>query len=283
MRWTLACLVLLGAGCAELSLPYTDTVSVGTTGEGWLAHGLSLPDEGPGFVRARRGEGTRFGTPRMLRAITLSAARVSVDVPGGAPLVVGDLSSRAGGRHRRHGSHESGRDVDLLFYAVDASGRSVRASGFLAYDRFGLGMPRRGEAPGNPRFFDDVRNWALVRALLEDEASEVQWIFCSRGLKARLLRYAARSGASRELLFRASWVLQQPSHGAPHDDHFHVRVRCTARDASLGCRDRGPRWTWLRNRGDGAAREPQSDARWVAELLDDPPAVSEPGPALSAR
>jgi penicillin-insensitive murein endopeptidase len=269
VRATLAILLLLLSGCAELSWPYADTVSVGTTGVGWLAHGRALPDEGEGFVRGRRGEGTRFGTPRMLRAIMLAAVRVRADVPGGAPLVVGDLSSRPGGRHRRHGSHESGRDVDLLFYAVDVTGRSVRATGFLAYDRFGLGMPRHGEAPTGARFFDDARNWALVRALLEDEESEVQWIFCSRGLKARLLRYAARTQASRALLFRASWVLQQPSHGAPHDDHFHVRVRCTERDASLGCRDRGPDWTWLRNRGSATARQPLTDADLVSALLGD--------------
>jgi len=162
----------------------------------------------------------------------------------------------------------------LLFYAVDVAGRSVRAQGFLAYDRFGLGMPRRGESPAQTRIFDDARNWALVTALLHDEGSEVQWIFCSRGLKARLLRYAAGQGATREELFRASWVLQQPSHGAPHDDHFHVRVRCSPRDAALGCRDRGPEWTWLRGNEDPAAGEAPSDEALVRALLGDP--ESEP-------
>ncbi|NCQ59656.1 MAG: penicillin-insensitive murein endopeptidase [Myxococcales bacterium] len=278
MRGLLLLLLLTGSGCAELTWPYAGTVSVGTTGEGWLAHGLPLPDHGPGFVRGRPGEGTRYGTPRLLAALEHAAARVATDVPGGAPLVVGDLSRDLGGRHFRHASHESGRDADVLFYAMDAAGRSARASGFLAYDRFGLGMPRQGEAPEEPRFFDDARNWALVRALIEDDASEVEWIFCARGLKARLLRYAARTGASRELLFRASWLLQQPSHGAPHDDHFHVRVRCTDRDQSLGCRDRGPEWSWLRQQGAEDAGESLADDFLVSALLDDAPPVDDAGP-----
>lgn len=265
-------------------MPFTGTVSVGTTGEGWLAHGVALPDEGPGFVRARRGEGTGYGSPSLIDAIENAAAKVSQRHPGGAPLVVGDLSSANGGRHHRHASHESGRDADLLFYATDVAGRSVRAQGFLAYDRFGLGMPRHGEAPREDRFFDDARNWALVTALLNDESNQVQWIFCSRGLKARLLRWAESHGASRDDLFRASWVLQQPSHGAPHDDHFHIRIRCTARDNALGCRDRGPLWTWLRGHDDPAAGDAPNDATLVRALLGDAEAASVaqlPAPAAA--
>ncbi|MBC7172570.1 MAG: penicillin-insensitive murein endopeptidase, partial [Polyangiaceae bacterium] len=70
-----------------------DTASVGHAAGGHLIGGLSLPDRGPGYVRARPGEETRFGTPELLGALTRAAASVSEAFPGGPPLRIGDLSS----------------------------------------------------------------------------------------------------------------------------------------------------------------------------------------------
>jgi len=93
------------------------------------------------------------------------------------------------------------------------------------------------------RFFDDARNWAIVRALLSDPMVEVQWIFLHESLVRRLLTYAEEQGEEPELVAHAAEVLAPPSRGLPHDDHMHVRVLCDPADIPYGCVDIGPeRW-----------------------------------------
>ncbi|MEO0325807.1 MAG: penicillin-insensitive murein endopeptidase [Myxococcota bacterium] len=276
----LAALTLLVA-CAP-AVPGTVVASRGDTADGWLENGARLQDRGPGFERARPGESTRFGTPRLVSALERAAADVARVHPGGAPLRIGDLSWPRGGRHPRHGSHRNGRDADLLFYATDLAGRPVPARGWVAFDREGVGVAPE-EHGGDVRLFDDARNWWLVRSLLLDDAAAVQWLFVSRGLKARLLRWASRHETSRDAIFRASWVLHQPSRGNPHADHVHVRVFCTPRGLATGCRDRGPRWPWLRE----AVEKPAlagpglTDAALLRALLG-PPAASQSAAMRSA-
>lgn len=276
-RVALALALTLG-GCAGSLRPADTTLSLsrGTSNRGWITHAAALPERGEGFVRARPREGTRFGTSRLVTAIQRAAAAVHRAFPGTPPLRVGDLSYRHGGRHPRHGSHRSGRDVDLIFYAQDLLGRPRQGRGWTAYDRLGLGrVPRRVARGGRlSRRIDLARNWKLVETLLEDEEAEVEWLFCSAGVKARLLRYAARRRVERKLYFRAAWVLHQPRNSRAHDDHFHVRLRCTAEERALGCYDRGPTWPWL-----AAAqnkRPSPDDESLLQALLEDPPAPSRP-------
>jgi penicillin-insensitive murein endopeptidase len=110
-------------------------------------------------------------------------------------------------------------------------------------------------------FFDDRLNWAFVRELLHDEQAPVQWIFCSDGVKARLLAYGADHETEPSLLVRAAYVLHQPSSGAIHDDHFHVRIACSAEERARGCSDYGPIWPWLRD----SIEKPE----WTAGANDD--------------
>ena len=234
-------------------------MSVGGSSNGWLHRGISMPLKGPGFVLARKYDQTRFGVRRLVTAIQAAAKSVDETFPGGAPLRVGDLSSPQGGRHHRHGSHRSGRDVDVIFYATDPFGRSVSGRGWLAYDRYGVARDDRDA--GALVFFDTARNWHFVRTLLLDEKAQVQWIFCSQGVKSRLLRYAATHEPNRAALFRASWALHQPTKSSPHADHFHVRVACGPKQRAHGCRDRGPQWPWW-----GDAHEKSDQAQ---ELLND--------------
>lgn len=272
-RWIFTVAVLVG-GCVGFTPRSDQTVSHGMTNHGVLLGGVALPDRGPGYVRARPGETTRYGTPELVGTLERAAATVATRFPGGAPLRVGDLSGPGGGRHHRHGSHRTGRDADILFYVTDAHGRSVASTGFVRFHRFGFatvpsGAPRAGERV----VFDDARNWALVRALLMDEQAPVQWIFCSNGVKARLLRHAASHDASPEALFRASWVLHEPRGALPHDDHFHVRVACTARQRASGCLERGPIWPWIRKAVEKPASRPHrplTDAQLVKALLEAP-------------
>ncbi len=258
--------------CATEPLPTGQTISMGTSEQGYLQDAVALADRGDGYRRIRAGEGTRFGTSTLVGAIERAAREVARAFPGGYPLRVGDLSSPRGGAHARHRSHRAGRDADLLFYARDAGGIATGAPGWLRFDRFGLAMD--GERAYR---FDEARNWHLVRTLVLDDQARVKWLLCSNELKARLLRYAVRHERSARAVARATWILHQPSRGDLHDDHFHLRVGCTNVEQSLGCREEAPHWPWAtdaaRKDGAGAGIAANDDRllRWLLaeEHLDD--------------
>lgn len=269
--WRLVRPVVLGlllSGCFGLTPMPDGPTSLGTTSDGWLDEGVPLADEGHGFVRARRGESTRFGVPRLVAALERAAASVETSFGAGSPLLIGDIGAPWGGHHLRHRSHRAGRDVDILFFLQDGEGLPI-ASRSHAFSRFGFADDE--ELPGHV-YFDDARNWALVRALLTDPEIEVQWIFCSRGVKARLLSWAMLNEEDDDLLVHAAYVLQQPENALPHDDHFHLRIYCSSDERAAGCIDVGPRWPWLRpGLEETAGREgPGLDDATLLEALEAP-------------
>ncbi len=280
VRYVVSLAALVAFGCLGLTPDPGAPVSFGVTNRGVLRHGVAIPDQGEGFVRARPGESTRYGTPRLVSALERAFAAVSRRYPGTAPMRVGDLSSPSGGRHHRHGSHRTGRDVDVLFYMTDPSGRSLTGRGWLAYNRFGFAVERAREDDGPTGglfLFDDTRNWHFLRTLLLDEAAAVQWLFVSRGVKARLLRYGMAHERDPRVLTRAAIVLHQPARSSPHDDHFHVRILCGERERAAGCRERGPIWPWLRDRDKPRVLpgEPLDDEALIRAIVEPIDAVDQ--------
>ena len=147
--------------------------------------------------------------------------------------------------------------MDLLFLARDASGAAVEADRFVRY-----GGDGRCLSEGCAWVFDTERNWWLVRTLLASRSPAVQWIFVSAPLARRLIAWAEAEGEHPALLARARRVLRQPGGGAPHDDHFHVRIYCAhamhpAVADNRGCVDTGPRWPWVDERGEAAPIAPR--------------------------
>ncbi|MGM0578358.1 MAG: penicillin-insensitive murein endopeptidase [Myxococcota bacterium] len=238
-------LTLLVAGLA--SAP-AHAASVGTPQDGALRDGFRIPVSGAHhhFAGPVRGRGTQWASLDVAALLARGARTVEERVPG-PPLVLGDASVRGGGPVARHASHRSGRDVDVLFYVRDGEGRRVPAPGFRHFDD-------RGECTddGCDLRVDVPRTWWLVRTLLASRRPAVQWIFVSDGLREHLLRWARRRGEHPAILRRAERVLRQPSDGAAHDDHLHVRTYCSPRDRADGCEDTGPRWPWVDE--DGLAR-----------------------------
>jgi penicillin-insensitive murein endopeptidase len=232
-----------------------------------LRDATPLAKAGPGYVRARPDDEGHFGAPLLISALERGAAQVQADFPRTRPLRIGDISGPAGGDHERHGSHRTGRDVDILFYLLDEHGDSMDGSGFFSFDERGVSA-----YAGKLAFFDTARNWALLRTLLADPSAPVQWIFCADGVKARLLAYAAEHEPDAAILLRAAYVVHQPSYGNPHRDHFHVRIACTAEERARGCLDDGPTWPWLRNDHEKPAWEGagNDDATLVRMLTAEP-------------
>src|SRR5690242_1971990 len=113
--FTAAALASALAGCIGAPSPLAPGVrgSVGVPHRGCLTGGESLANKGEGFERFRKHE-VRWGNPRLVSAIRSAASAVAKARPGGAPLLVGDLSHEHGGEAEGHRSHRNGRDADLI-------------------------------------------------------------------------------------------------------------------------------------------------------------------------
>jgi penicillin-insensitive murein endopeptidase len=135
-------------------------------------------------------------------------------------LVVGDLSSVDGGPLAGHVSHQSGRDADVGFYLKDAQGRPVVREHFEPFDPNGHARYEPGV------YFDDYRNWLLLRAWVTDNRAGLAHIFVSTGLRWRLLEYGKKDPQFAKYVDEVAVLLKQPAGRAVHDDHFHVRIAC---------------------------------------------------------
>ncbi len=227
-----------------LALSPSDSTSIGAANEGRLERGVALPDSGPGFIHnPRRPPEARFGTVEMVQALVAAAAVVNDAMPG-STLVINDLGYAAGGPIVQHGSHQGGRDVDVLFYALDRAGQPMPAVG-VPLEPNGKGWDFKDLA--NPS--DDVRvaidlprTWRFVHALLAAHGDHVQRIFIVEHLRTLLLAQAQKARAPKRIVQRFEEVTCQPA--TPHDDHMHIRFFCSADDIAAGCYDTYPMYPW---------------------------------------
>lgn len=228
-----------------LALPGSLSTSVGGPNDGRIEGAVAIPERGPGFIHNSRrpNEGARYGTVEMVQALVRAAAEVDRTLPG-SPLYINDLGLQNGGDIPHHGSHETGRDVDVLFYMRDRRGNPIPSKA-VPLDPQGRGWDF-GDLD-DPR--DDVRmridvprTWRFVRALLEDERAHVQRIFVVEHIRTLLLTHAEQVRAPQRVRDRFADATCQP--GTPHDDHLHIRFFCTAEDIRGGCLDGAPMYPW---------------------------------------
>ncbi len=219
-----------------------DSVSCGSANRGALADPAHLEPQGPGYVvpPTWQKRDASYGTDELVGLIQRAAAAVEHQYPGSV-LGVADLSKEAGGAAAGHRSHQSGRDVDLLYYARDENDQPFPPDDLMPVYRHS-GKATYSEAPTwqkniPVRFFDLARNWALVAAVLADPDAVVTHIFVARRIKRWLLDYAAASHADPELIEKAKLVLSSPKNARAHTDHMHLRIACPRGDISRGrCR-----------------------------------------------
>lgn len=234
----LAVLCLCGVGLAkgaDASLPpefrqYPFSVmslSIGHPNHGYQIRSKKLADT-PHLVFKKSSAPYRYAHPALVLMLRRSAKELARDA-GGIKMLVGDLSKKEGGPLYGHRSHQSGRDADVGFYAVNSKGKSVQLAGFVKFGADGRATD------GSGLIFDDYRNWLLVQAWVTDTRAGLSHIFVSHGLRTRLLSYAAKQPRFERHVARAAELLKQPEYGEPHDDHFHVRIACPKRQVGL-CR-----------------------------------------------
>jgi len=265
-----AVLGLCELACAGPNL-WTDgtSISTGHSNRGRLRRPAKMPVEGPGFEvpETWRARGNVYGVEELIAAVA-RAAHAVLSSSEKALLGVADLSPIAGGRSRWHRSHQSGRDIDLIFYSVDAEGQALDppTSEMIHYDAEGKAYaPRRtvyAEEGWEKRRFDVERNWRLLESLLADPSVRIQWIFVSDGLRAQLLDHAVENERPTWAIEYAKVVLRQPADAPPHDDHFHMRIYCSRTDRFHGCVDRGPVWHHEKKTAKYSGAERYDPVRW---------------------
>jgi penicillin-insensitive murein endopeptidase len=227
-----------------MALDGSATTSLGGPSAGRVRDAIRFPDRGPGFYHnSKRPDGARYGTVELVQTIVRAAAVVDRELPG-SWLTVNDLGLKEGGPIAQHGSHQAGRDADILFYVLDEQGAPIPSVG-VPIDPKGKGWDFKDLAiPGDDQRvqLDAPRTWRFVAALLELGESSVQRIFVVEHVRAMLLAQAARVRAPKAIVQRFEDVTCQPS--APHDDHLHLRLYCTPQDLQQGCLDSTPTYPW---------------------------------------
>ena len=253
----LAAITAIGAAGCVGPLAFDGTsASLGSPANGTLRGPARLPPKGDGYAIGEpwRLRESNHGSDELVEAVVRAARAVARSYPGSV-AAVGDLSRASGGGSAEHRSHQSGRDVDVFYYAVKPNGAPVMpGNAMIHYDRIGRSAtwspPQGTAAPAAPVpdvRFDARRNWRFVRALLVDPGVEVQWIFVQKDLAARLLQQGRAEGEDPELLARAVAIVRQPSDSEPHDDHMHIRIYCDPDDRAEGCVDKGPARWWKKS------------------------------------
>lgn len=257
VRSLCALLLVVVAGCAELGLVTDGTsISVGKPSNGHLVDAKRLANSGEGYKTQAiwRERGNRYGTDELLDLITGVGRRMARQFSD-VKLVVADLSSNRGGAAKAwHRSHQSGRDVDLVYYMRGRDGKPWEADSMRVFG------PDAKARDGSGISVDIPRTWLLVKAIVTSPEARVQWVFMFEPIAAKLIEHATRIGEPAALIARVRKTLKQPNDSARHDDHLHVRVYCSDKDKQFGCVDIGPMELYAERAAEDAARGPDVSA-----------------------
>lgn len=192
------------------------TLSVGAPNDGTLVRGRKLRPSSAARMWNKT-DLPAHATPDLLKAIDRSAKKVRKSHHGGTLLVLA-LSKEKGGPLPERRSHQTGRDADLVFYALDAKGNPASSKKLARFGGDGVSRDKKLR-------FDDARNWALVEALAKDPAG-VTHIFVDARIRVRLLAFAQKEGLDEERIERVRAILFEGDSTEELDAYFHVRIGC---------------------------------------------------------
>ena len=223
-----------------LGLSAPQSAMAGSGGDpfaGWLTEGEAFP-LGPHHRLQHHGNKSKtyYGTPALIDGLLSAAKSVAERFPEGQPLVVGNLSKKNGGNIDDSRSHNSGRDVDLVFFMTQLDGTSVRVRNHR-YDAEGKSrrLPKK-------YMFDTARNWAVIEALGSNKDLGLQWVIIEPHLELLLLKHAKAEGVDTSTLRHYADMMTLPAYAGPHENHVHIRVQCSLNDWKERCQPTGPVW-----------------------------------------
>ena len=188
-------------------------VEVGACPDGYLPNGVQLKPS-PGLYNIWFPDRV-WGRQEMIDMITRASEEMAWLVPEADPIVIGDISTRWGGKLEGHMTHRGGIDVDISLYWDDA--RTII-----------------GDYPGaHPDKIDVEVNWLLIRTMMD--TGYIERILLDQRNIDRIKVYAVESGdltpAEADRMFpargsRDRFKIGVVHHAPNHQEHMHVRVLC---------------------------------------------------------
>jgi len=188
--------------------------SVGKPNSGRLQRGVLLPRKGPGYLRRVNVKERYYGTDETIALIAYAGRRLRATYPHSSPMFIGDLSKKGGGRVPPHGSHQTGRDVDIAFFEKGNKEQKY-FNGRLSLSQI-----------------DVEKSWFLIETLLLTD--QVLYIFINQKLLPTFRAHARDVGwddADLDRFFLMPKAKRRRGlirHASGHTYHFHVRFKCPA-------------------------------------------------------
>jgi penicillin-insensitive murein endopeptidase len=192
----------------------------GKHSDGALVNASPLPEEGEGFVHLFRKRQRQYGSQGLVEILIDAAAEMARRYPGKERLQIGDLSARRGGEVSRHGSHENGLDVDLVYYRNNLREQTAAHGNGGFIENF----VRGGQITPN---LDVERNWELVK--LFAATGRMSRVFVHPAIKRAFCAQASDNGELKEQADTLRRIQLLENHG----NHLHLRITCPA--SSPGC------------------------------------------------
>lgn len=197
--------------------------SIGLPSNGKLQGGVPMVD-GPGRVMKMIGWKS-FGTANTV-AVLDKVLRRWADTGHRQPVLVGNMSSRSGGKLSPHSTHQSGRDVDLGYMQILPAGEELN---WRLMDS---------------RNLDAKETWALMSMLVQ--TGQVEVIYVDREIQKLLHDYAVKhqlmpkSALSKWMEYPSPTGSGNPvmQHVKGHADHMHVRFKCQPHEKQCQSRQR---------------------------------------------
>lgn len=205
--------------------------SVGNTSHGRVVHAVEVVESDALAILPKQKErNLRYGSTELIGLLDF-AAKGLFDATK-TKLWLGNVGKKGGGDIVYSVSHNAGRDADIAFSYLDAAGKPVDPPDLVPLDK-------DAKSRDGTLRLDAGRTWITVRGIATAPDVEVEYVFISEPLKKKVLAWARDHKEPPEIIQRAADVMRQPGGSAPHDDHIHVRIYCSALDIASGCLDTG--------------------------------------------
>jgi penicillin-insensitive murein endopeptidase len=189
--------------------------SIGSPGAGCLRGAVKLNEDAMGVYLMRPQRGRSYGHPHLVQLIqTVGREFANKKAP---PILIGDIGQPKGGpTMSAHASHQNGLDIDIWYFRPKSwIGRRVSLKQRAKLSA--VGMVDKKHLKVNDLF--ESNQVELLRAFAEKP--EVDRILVNFSIK----RYLCLNHS------KEAWIRKiRPWFG--HDSHFHLRLKCDAKDIS---------------------------------------------------
>ena len=190
--------------------------SIGDYSNGCVQGSKTLPLLGRGYQVAKPSRNRHFGHPQLVDFV--QELGQTIDKKNWGPLLIGDLGQiRGGPAPSGHKSHQTGLDVDILFWHPHANMKAPKKGSHEIKDVESLEHHRIIDLPGGEAnaYFGKRIDSILRHAALDER---VDRIFVNPHIKQTLCSRAEKSSDTEWLRKIRPWW--------GHDSHFHVRLKC---------------------------------------------------------